>query len=323
MAFDVSALTNYVREKEGMFLTSIVFKPATAQIIEQYGHVQTGVKSPEKINIIDTDAIFQVGGTCGFNASGTTTFTQRTLTPGKIKVHEKICPKELEVKYTQKYLMAGSQYTEVDFADMWIGKKIARINAQLETAIWQGDTSSSTANLARFDGLLKTVTADSATVINANGSAYGIASALTGGFAAQTDANIIKTADAVWKAIPTNIVDRDDLYAFCGWDFFRQYGVAVKNTNYFDASYRSGLATGEVYIPNSTIKLKAVNGLNGTNKIVATWAGNLAMGVDLLNEEDKFELFWAREADELRTMIEWKYAVNYAFAADVVTFNAS
>jgi hypothetical protein len=323
MAFDVSALTNYVREKEGMFLTSIVFKPATASVIEQYGNVQVGVKSPEKINIIETDAIFQVGGTCGFNASGTTTFTQRTLTPGKIKVHEKICPKDLESRYTQKYLMAGSQYTEVDFADMWMGKKIARINAQLETAIWQGDTASGNANLARFDGLLKTVTADSASVINANTAPYGFASALTGGFAGATDANVIKAVDAVWKAIPTNIVDRDDLFAFCGWDVFRQYGVAVKNTNFFDASYRSGLAQGEVYIPNSTVKLKAVNGLNGTNKIVATWAGNLALGVDLLNEEDKFELFWAREADELRTMIEFKYAVNYAFPTDVVQFNAS
>jgi len=323
MAFDVSALVNYVEEKNGLFLTSIVLKPSTAQVIEQYGNVQAGVKSPQKINIIDTDAIFQVGGTCGFNASGTTTFTQRTLTPGKIKIHEKICPKDLEQKYSQKYLMAGSQYTEVDFADMWIGKKIARINAQLETAIWQGDTTSGNANLARFDGLLKTVTADGGSIINANTSTYGIASPLTGGWAAQTDANIIKAADAVWKAIPTNVVDRDDLVAFCGWDFFRQYGVAIKNQNFFDASYRSGLAIGECYIPNSTVKLKAVNGLNGTNQIVATWGGNLALGVDLLDEEDKYEVFWAREADELRTMIEFKYCVNYAFPTDVVKFNAS
>ena len=321
MAFDVSALTNYVREKEGVFLTSLVFKPVTAALIDEKGIVQMGVKSAEKINIMDTDAVFLTGGTCGFSPSGTTTFTNRDLVPGKIKVHEAICPKDLETKYTQKFLRNGSQYTEVDFAEDFVGKKLARINAQLETAIWQSDTASSNINLNKFDGFLKAARSASATVVNANATAF-YGTAVTTGLAALPASAIINVVDSSYRAIPVDIIDRDDLYTFCGWDFFRQYAVALKNQNYFDAAYRDGLAVGEVYIPNTIVKLKAVPGLNGTDALITTYAGNMVLGVDMMNEEDKVDLFYAKEADHIRFMAEWKYAVNFAFPQHLVTFFA-
>jgi hypothetical protein len=66
--------------------------------------------------------------------------------------------------------------------------------------------------------------------------------------------------------------------------------------------------------------LVAVNGLNGTNKLWASRLSNLYIGVDLLNEEDRFELFYAKEADEMRFVAEFKYSVNYAFPTEVVYF---
>jgi hypothetical protein len=47
---------------------------------------------------------------------------------------------------------------------------------------------------------------------------------------------------------------------------------------------------------------------------------NLYIGVDLLNEEDRFELFYAKEADEMRFVAEFKYSVNYAFPTEIVYF---
>ncbi len=96
-----------------------------------------GVKSSETINIMDTDAIFQSGGSCGFTASGSTTFTQRTVTVGKIKVNEALCPKDLEAKYLQKALPTGSMYDSVPFEQEFADKKAKTIAAQLETSIWQ------------------------------------------------------------------------------------------------------------------------------------------------------------------------------------------
>ncbi len=80
MAFDVSALANYTKENEALLVTSSVLGSKTASLIKSQGNVMVGVKSAETINIMDTDAIFQAGGSCGFNASGSTTFTQRTVT---------------------------------------------------------------------------------------------------------------------------------------------------------------------------------------------------------------------------------------------------
>jgi len=157
MALDLTGLTNYVKENEQQLATSLVFKPKTAQLIEGAGNVMVGVKSSEKINIMETNAVFQAGGTCGFSSSGTTAFTQRSVAPGKIKVNESICPKAFEAKYTQKALRAGSYYDYMPFADEYSAKKIEVIGAALETALWQGDTASSNAQLARFDGLLKLI----------------------------------------------------------------------------------------------------------------------------------------------------------------------
>ena len=80
MALDLSGLTNYVRENELQLATSLVFKPKTAQLIEGAGNVQVGVKSADKINIMETDAVFQAGGSCGFSSSGTTAFTPVSYT---------------------------------------------------------------------------------------------------------------------------------------------------------------------------------------------------------------------------------------------------
>ena len=95
MAFNVSALANYTEENAALLVTSSVLGAKTASLIKSAGNVMVGVKSSETINIMDTDAIFQSGGSCGFTASGSTTFTQRTVTVGKIKVNEALCPKDL------------------------------------------------------------------------------------------------------------------------------------------------------------------------------------------------------------------------------------
>ena len=71
MSFNISALSNYTIENQDLLVTSAVLGAKTATLIKNQGNVMVGVKSAEKINIMDTDAVFQAGGTCGFNASGT------------------------------------------------------------------------------------------------------------------------------------------------------------------------------------------------------------------------------------------------------------
>jgi hypothetical protein len=314
MGFDVSALANYTKENEALLVTSSVLGAKTAALIKSAGNVMVGVKSSEKINIMETDAIFQDGASCGFNASGSTTFTQRTVTPGKIKVNEALCPKDLEAKYLQKALPTGSMYDSVPFEQEYSEKKAKTIAAQLETSLWQGDTSSVNVNLNKFDGLVKLIGAASG-VVAANASTYISGAPLS----SITAANVISIFDGVYQAIPAKVVAADDMTIFCGQDLFRTYTIALKNSGSFN--YQIDVkADSEFVLPGTTIKVVAVAGLNGTNKVYAMRLSNLFLGTDLLNEEEKFEIFYAKEADQVRFVSEFKMGVNIAFPDEAVKF---
>jgi hypothetical protein len=314
MAFDVSALTTYTKENEALLVTSSVLGAKTAALIKSKGNVMVGVKSTEKINIMDTDANFQDGSVCGFNASGSTTFTQRTVTPGKIKVNEALCVKTLESTYLQKALPTGSMYDSIPFEQEYSDKKAKTIAAQLETATWQGDTASASMNLNKFDGFIKLIGAASG-VVAANTTTYFPSGAIT----SITAANVVSVFDGVYSAIPAKVVAADDMTIFCGQDVFRTYTIALKNANSF-AYQIDAKADGEFILPGTSIKVIAVAGLNGTNKIYALRLSNMFLGTDLLNEEEKFEIFYAREADQVRFVAEFKYGVNIAFPDSTVKF---
>ena len=314
MGFNVSALANYTEQNAAELVTSSVLGAKTAQLIKSAGNVMVGVKSSETINVMETDAIFQSGGSCGFTASGSTTFTQRTVTVGKIKVNEALCPKDLEAKYLQKAVPTGSMYDSIPFEQEFSQKKAKVIAAQLETAIWQGDTDSGNANLSRFDGLVKLIGAASG-VVAANASTYISGAPLS----SITAANVISIFDGIYQAIPAKVVAAEDMVIFCGQDLFRTYTVALKNANQFHYSI-DVKADSEFVLPGTMIKVIAVAGLNGTNKAYALRLSNLFLGTDLLNEEEKFEIFYAKEADQVRFVSEFKFGVNIAFPDEVVKF---
>lgn len=318
MAFVVSSLTDYAKENEALLVTSSVLGSKTATLIKGQGNVLVGIKSSEKIGIMDTDAFFQDDSDCGFNPSGTTTFTQRSVTVGKIKVQEALCPKNLESKYLQKALSAGSTYDSFAFAADYTNKKSARIAAQLETAIWTGDSASGNGNLNKFDGFNKLVAAASASVIHANTSGF-FGTPLAASGSGIISSNAIAVLDSVYKAIPAQIIDKDDVAIFLGNDVFRTYTIALKNANLFAYTF-DGAATGELVLPGTNIKVIAVQGLNGTSKIYGMRVSNMFIATDLLNEEEKFELLADPYAMNVKFMASFKFGVQFAFPDEIVDF---
>ena len=314
MSFSVGTLAAYTKENEQLLVSASVLGSKTAGLIKDQGNVMVGVKSAETINIMNTDAIFQDGSSCGFNASGLTSFTQRTVTVGKIKVNEALCMKDLESKYLQKALPAGSRYDSMVYSEEFSNLKASKIASQLETALWQGNTSSVDVNLNKFNGILSLITTAGASVINANSVAYhgSVETSIT-------DANVISIFDDIYKAIPASIVDKDDVAIFCGMDVFRTYTVKLKTSNLYHYQF-DGKANTEFYLPGTNIKVIAVQGLNGTGDIVAMRISNLFIGTDLLNEEERFEIFFAKEADQVRFVAEFKMGVNFAFPDEIVKF---
>mgnify|MGYP003346033219 FL=1 len=80
------------------------------------------------------------------------------------------------------------------------------------------------------------------------------------------------------------------------------------------------LADGEFIYPGTNVKVIAVPGLTGTNRIVCTYLGNLFYGTDLLSDEEQFSIFWSRDNDEVRSIAAFKAGVQTAYPDLVVDF---
>jgi len=318
MALSLSSLTAYTKQLTQPLLTSAVFGAKTQELILAGGIVLPNVKSSAAIPLMDTDAVF-ASQACSFDASGTTTITQRTITVGKIKVEEKICPKDLEAYFTQEALKAGSTYEDfgnADFQKAYLDKKNIRIASQLETAIWQGDSTGATANTNKFDGLQKLIAAGSPT--NANVSAYtGIAVVTT-----VTSANVIAATEGIYKAIPVAVLGKGDVKIFVGDDWYRLLIMAYRALNLF-AYNPQDTAARTFVLPGTSIEVQPVNGLNTTGDAYAISLSNMALAVDLVDEENSYKMWYSEDNNDVRFRAEWKMGVNVAFTNECVSFLAA
>ena len=318
MALSLGSLADYTKQLVKPLLTSAVIGARTQQLIMDGGVVIPGAKGPVAIPLMDTDAFFQTDA-CGYNPSGTTTFTQRTITPGKIMISETICPKTFESKFTAEALKAGSTYTDfgnAEFLEAYLAKKNARIAAQLETAIWQGTTASGDGNLNKFDGLSALI--DGGSPVDANVSGFtGVATITT-----ITQTNVVAATEGIYKAIPAAVMAKGDVKIFCGYDWYRLLILAYRALNLF--SYNPQDVNAQSFIlPGTNIEIVPVNGLNGTGDAYAISLSNMAMAVDLEDEEKNYRLFYSMDNDEIRSKVSFKLGVNVLFTNEAVKFKAA
>jgi hypothetical protein len=317
MALDVSTLVDYVIENQDLLVSKSLFSGRTVDLIAAEGNVMTGVKFAEQINILSTDAIFQNGAGCTRTPSGTTSITQRKVTVGEVAVVEDICVKTLNKKYLSKKLAAGSiaEKQKIPFEKEYTDLKAGTISEQLEVAIWQGDTDSVNENLKRFDGYIKLIDAAGTAV---NGNPTGITTG-TG----ITTANVKGIVSGIWTLLPARIQGKSDVRIFCGWDVFALFVSAYTDANLFNFA-PSGTEVkaeiGEVVIPGTYYKLTAVHGLDGTDRLFAMRTSNMFAGVDMENEEEKWEILPDQFKNYLRFNAEFKYGVNVAFPDEIVEF---
>ena len=318
MALSFSGLSAYTKQLVQPLLTSAVFNAKTQQLIKDNGIVIPGAKGAVAIPIMDTDAFFQTDA-CGFDASGTTTFSQRTITPGKVKIEERICPKDLEAYFTQEALKAGSTYEDFgnsDFQAAFLAKKNARISSQLETAIWTGDTSSGTANINKFDGLSKLI--DAGSPVDANVSGYtGVATITT-----ITQSNVIAATEGIYKAIPAAVIGKGDVKIFVGYDWFRLLIMAYRAEKMFTYNPQDSEAQSFI-LPATNIEVVAVHGLNGTGDAYAISLSNMAIAVDLVDEENNYKMWYSEDNNDVRYRVAFKLGVNVAFTNECVKFKAA
>jgi hypothetical protein len=308
MAYNFGNLATYTDQERLPLITKAVFSAKSASLFTK----QVGIKFAAALNLMDTDAVLQNGDACGYTSSGTTTFSQRNITVGRMKVMETLCPRSLEQYWMQTQLTAGSMYEGVPFEQAFAEQKALRIAEALENAIWQGN--------AYFSGVNQLLNAASGSTISGN---TGAVSASVG----ITASNVIGIFDNIYNQIPQAILTKQDLVIFCGWNNYRTLVQAFKQgttTGGLAVLYNqvdlASLANGEFIYPGTNVRVIAVPGLTNTNRIVCTYLGNLFYGTDLLSDEEQFSIFYARENDEIRSIAAFKAGVQIAYPDLVVDF---
>jgi hypothetical protein len=273
-------------------------------------NIQVGIKSSAALQLFDSTVTFQ-DDDCAFNSSGTTTFSQRNLAVEAIKVQEALCPKDLEAKWTQILLRAGSNYDESDIPAAYMDIKMQRLQDSLELADWQGEDGVGAGNLGFYDGFITVIDAAAASV---DGNVDGVTVA-TG----ITSANALDIVQGIYSVIPTSVLNADDLCCFMGWDAFRNLVINITDSNFFHYATDEATQNGELMLPGTGLKIVAVNGLTGTNRIFAGRASNFYIGMDAMGD-DEMEMWYSQDDRNVKSSISFKRGTQVAYPAELVEF---
>ena len=293
MAINVSALNNYVEEKRLPLIAKSFLRGKTIDLIQ----IETGVLQDTALNLVSASVEFGDGASCGWNATDGIALSQRLLKPTFLKVNQAFCDKDLLKKWASYEVKLAAGREQLPFEEKFMEEIANAINESIEKLVWQGDSS----HTNEPDGFLK--------ILETGGS--GVVSVTwTAGTSAY---NKIK---AVYNKIPANIVDKEDTVIFVGEETYREFiqDLVAANLYHFSPDYKAG----EYMVPGTSIRVIAVNGLNGTGKIVAGRLSNFFYGVGAEDDKDTFDFWYSQDNREFRLAAYFAIAVQVAYPNEIV-----
>ena len=293
MALNVSTLSNYVEEKRLPLIAKSFLRGKTIDLIQ----LETGVLQDTALNLVSAQVEFGDGASCGWNPTDGVALSQRILKPTFLKVNQAFCDKDLLKKWASYEVKLAAGREQLPFEEKFLEEIANSINESIEKLVWQGDTS----HTNEPDGFLK--------ILETGGS--GVVSVTWN--AGTTAYNKIK---AVYNAIPANIIDKEDTVIFVGEETYREFiqDLVAANLYHFSPDYKAG----EYMVPGTSIRVIAVNGLNGTGKIVAGRLSNFFYGVGAEDDKDTFDFWYSQDNREFRLAAYFAIAVQVAYPNEIV-----
>lgn len=296
--YDISNLAAYVKTNADVILKDVVLGSVEGDSVANM-RKQLGVKTKEKLNYLNVTPALQSGKDCGFNASGSTVFSDRDITVKTIKAQDEYCDRDLLGKFAESLVNIAAGKETLPFEAQIVDEVVKGIRKQIEKIVWQGDTT------LGIDGLLK---------MAASG---GTDSASTVNVSIAKGTNIYEAVKAVYLAIPEELLDK----AFIGLSpaNFRAFTQAMVEKNYYHYSGPQDANVNEFIFPGSNVKVKSIQGLSGVNdKIYASVWDNLVYGTDLLNDEETVNAWYDPNTELFRYTIRFNAGVSTLFPDEVV-----
>lgn len=301
MATTTNITTTYAGEKAAGYVAAALL---SANSIENGGiSVKSNIKYKEVLKRVSTDDLVK-DGTCDFTATSTLTLTERTLTPEEFQVNLQLCKQDFRSDW-DAIEMGYSSFDELpkSFADFLIGHVAAKVAQKTENNIWTGDTG----NTGEFDGFetLLTVDADLPAAQEVTGTTLSAA-------------NIVAELGKVVDAIPNRLYGEEGMCIFVSQNAYRLYLRAQATLGFMDRF--NNQAMGDVMFDG--IPLFVANGMSD-DVMIASPKDNMYFGTSLasdLNEVKVLDMADLDGSQNVRVIVRFHAAVQYAFSEDVVTY---
>lgn len=295
----MTSLPAYIEQRRLPLIAEAVLKSKSASLF----NLQTDIKTDAALNLLATDVQFGDGLTCGWDEAGTQTLSQRILKTGNIKINMSYCDKAMLKYWTQYEVRVAAGQKTLPFEEEFVANVIKDVKAKIEKAIWQGDTTSEDVNLNKFDGLIKILDAEDGVVI----------------VEYKAGATVKSIVDSVYEKIPAEVFSKEDAVIFLGNDMYRTYVTELVAANLYHYNPGQSGQDDYVYLPGTSVRVIGVDGLNNTGRVFASYLSNFYYGVDMMNDEEKFELWYSQDNRDFRLAIEFNAGVNAAWPDMIVT----
>ena len=304
MSLNVSALADFNNQIAGELVLKMVYGGSTIE----YVTVQDGIKFQEPINLFEV-SLYMNNSACVSTASGSATFTQRTIEVCPRTSFDALCLKDLDKKYLGISSLDRGSYNETwALANAYSELLVNQFQKANDQFLWRQVSGSA----STFGGTCDT------SGLNIIISSYttGVVPVLINA-ASSSAANILTTMDTMIATSSADVADREDLTFFMSVTLFRNYltGLRLANNFYFDpmsVTNRGGLY--EMQYPfQPNIKVVGTVGLQGINTIKLGPAKQIVAGTDLLSDFTEFQLWYDINTDTLRHRVSTKLGVNIAY----------
>ena len=293
---DVTKLPAYTEEHRLPLLRNAVVGNRTAREFNLY----TGLKGKTALNLLNTTVTFGDGSSCGWNEAGKSEMSQRAIEPGYLKVNMSFCDKALLKTWANYSVRIAAGQKTLPFEEDFMAGVIDGIKANLEKAMWQGDTASEDANLNKFDGMIKILKDAS----------------VAGTYTVQAADSISTIINKTYNLIPSAAYEKGEVVMYVGYDSYRAYiQELIANGNLVITNVVQDVAMPtSVLIPGSNVRVIPVGGLDNQKlKAVASYRDNFIYGVDLTGDDEKLDMWYSQDNREFRLAVEFLAGVQVAY----------
>lgn len=311
MATTTSITTTYAGEFAGKYVAAALLPAPT--IANNLITVKQNVKYKEVLKRVGLDDIVK-DGSCDFDPTSTLTLTEKILEPKDLQINLSLCKADFRSDW-EAIQMGYSAFDNLpkNFADFLIAHVAEKSAARNELSIWQGVSGST----GQFDGFETLLAVDTE---------LPAAQEVTG--TTVTSANVVAELGKIIDAMPDSLYGREDVRLYVSNNIFKAYvrslggfGAAGVGANGFENKGNMWYTTGGALYFDG-IPVVMCPGMSADVAILST-IDNLYFGTGLLSDHQEVKVLDMADLDgsqNVRVIMRFTAGVQYAFAADVVTY---